>query len=134
MEGFKMTIINNHVKLGALAVATNPSKIVSTGEDTAKVDGQFAQNFFKAMQLDYGRYVHGSNGSDFAVSVIDKEMEVLEKSLTEGLPQYMSSVARTMLGMLEAIKAGDTDNNGAVSATEMNALLAKGGGNLNIVI
>jgi len=127
-----MTLINNHVRLGALAVAHNPDKIVSTGENTAQVDAKFAQNFFKGMQLDYGRYVAGSNGSDFAVGVIDAELEVLQKSLEKGLPNFMAGIARTMVGMLEAIKAGDSDGDGAVSATEMNALLADG--HLNIEV
>ncbi len=124
--------IHNHVKLGAWAVACNPKKIVSTGDDTAKVDAQFAQNFFKGMQLDYGRYAGNSNGSDFAVGVIDAELDVLKKSLENGLPQFASGIANTMIGMLEAFKSGDADGDGAVSATEMNALLADGG--LNIVL
>lgn len=127
-----MTIINQHVKLGALAVAHNPEKIISTGENTATVDAKFAQNFFKGMQLDYGRYTGQSNGSDFAVEVIDAELAVLQKSLEQGLPNFMASVARTMIGMLEAIKAGDSNSDGAVSASEMNALLANDG--LNIVV
>lgn len=125
-----MTAINHHAILGAKAIANNPDKIVSTSQNTAKVDAQFAQNFFKGMQLDYGQYVPGSNGSDFAIGVIDAEMAALKSALDKGLPLGRAQVARTELAMLEAIKAGDKDGNGAVSATEMNALLA--GGGLNI--
>lgn len=128
-----MTLVNspfNHVRLGALAIAKNPDKIVSTGENTASVDANFARNFFKGMQLDFGQYVPGSNGSDFAVCVIDREMSILKEGLNNGLGLGKAQIARTMLAMLEAIKAGDTDGNGAVSATEMEQLLA--GGSLKI--
>ncbi len=122
-----MNAYEKHCIIGAHMVANNPDKIQSTGDDTAKVDSEFAQNFFQMMQLDYGQYAGNSNGTDFAVSVIDKELETLNNYLDQGAPMYKASIANTMIGMLEAFKTGDTDGDGAVSATEMNALLADGG-------
>lgn len=122
--------VNNHVKLGAALIANSPQKVKSTGANTAEVDANFAQNFFKAMQLDFGKYNKNSNGSDFSVAVIDKEIETINKALENGLPLFKSIIAKTELAMLEAIKAGDSNSDGAVSATEMNNLLA--GGSLKI--